>query len=79
MVVLGSREQMCINRDVQNLRGRAQNHACRSLTKGRNCKHYNGVAGIQLSGSIDKPCLRWQAELRRGFIQHCFEYHVLGD
>ncbi|KAG0608502.1 hypothetical protein M758_8G111000 [Ceratodon purpureus] len=44
MVVLGSREQMCINRDVQNLRGRAQNHACRSLTKGRNCKHYNGVA-----------------------------------
>lgn len=44
MVVLGSREQMCINRDVQNLRGRAQNHACRSLTKGRNCSHYNRVA-----------------------------------
>ncbi|XP_073396887.1 regulator of telomere elongation helicase 1 homolog isoform X3 [Physcomitrium patens] len=44
MVVLGSREQMCIHREVQNLRGRAQNHACRSLTKGRNCKHYNGVA-----------------------------------
>lgn len=51
MVVLGSREQMCIHRDVQNLRGRAQNHACRSLTKGRNCHHYNRVAGVALSFS----------------------------
>lgn len=45
MVVLGSREQMCIHHDVQSMRGRAQNHACRSLTRGRNCHHYNRVAG----------------------------------
>ncbi|KAH8937953.1 hypothetical protein BDL97_16G056800 [Sphagnum fallax] len=44
MVVLGSREQMCIHSDVQSMRGRVQNHACRSLTKGRNCHHYNRVA-----------------------------------
>jgi regulator of telomere elongation helicase 1 len=46
MVVLGSREQMCIHSDVQSMRGRVQNHACRSLTKGRNCHHYNRVAGM---------------------------------
>lgn len=45
MVVLGSREQMCINPDVRGLRGRMQNHACRSLVKSRTCHHYNRVAG----------------------------------
>ncbi|KAK3219740.1 hypothetical protein Dsin_013710 [Dipteronia sinensis] len=47
MVILGSREQLCIHEEVSLLRGSAQNNACRYLCKkGRNhnCKHYSGVA-----------------------------------
>ncbi|KAI9160826.1 hypothetical protein LWI28_011852 [Acer negundo] len=46
MVILGSREQLCIHEEVSLLRGSAQNNACRYLCKkGRkhNCKHYSGV------------------------------------
>jgi hypothetical protein len=46
MVVLGSREQMCIHKDVRSMRGRAQNHACRHLVKDRNCHHHNKVPGM---------------------------------
>ncbi|KAI5070881.1 hypothetical protein GOP47_0013132 [Adiantum capillus-veneris] len=45
MVVLGSREQMCIHSDVKQLRGRGQNQACRALCKSRACHHQNRVAG----------------------------------
>ncbi|KGN45355.1 regulator of telomere elongation helicase 1 homolog isoform X1 [Cucumis sativus] len=48
MVVLGSREQLCIHEDVSLLRGRTQNNACRSLCRKsgkRHCKHYNRVSG----------------------------------
>ncbi|KAL6882066.1 hypothetical protein ACP4OV_011538 [Aristida adscensionis] len=44
MAVLGSREQMCIHKEVGNLRGRAQNNACHYLCKKRLCQHNNLVA-----------------------------------
>ncbi|KAK4765396.1 hypothetical protein SAY86_026486 [Trapa natans] len=47
MVVLGSREQLCIHEEVSSLRGRAQNNACHYLCrKGakRRCKHYISVS-----------------------------------
>ncbi|KAL5824826.1 hypothetical protein ACOSQ3_020889 [Xanthoceras sorbifolium] len=47
MVILGSREQLCIHEEVSLLRGSAQNNACRYLCKKgrkRHCKHYSGVA-----------------------------------
>ncbi|XP_057860129.2 regulator of telomere elongation helicase 1 homolog isoform X2 [Cryptomeria japonica] len=43
MVVLGSREQMCIHKDVKKMQGRSQNNACRSLCKSRSCHHQNRV------------------------------------
>ncbi|KAG9459287.1 hypothetical protein H6P81_003795 [Aristolochia fimbriata] len=39
MVVLGSREQMCIHQRVEKLHGRAQNRACQSLSRNRECFH----------------------------------------
>uniref|UniRef100_A0A9I9DVI0 Regulator of telomere elongation helicase 1 homolog n=1 Tax=Cucumis melo TaxID=3656 RepID=A0A9I9DVI0_CUCME len=48
MVVLGSREQLCIHEEVSLLRGKTQNNACRSLCRKsgkRHCKHYNRVSG----------------------------------
>lgn len=49
MMVLGSREQLCIHDEVSLLRGRAQNnachYACRKGAKSR-CKHYSLVAGV---------------------------------
>ncbi|CAM6128768.1 unnamed protein product [Calypogeia fissa] len=57
MTVLGSREQMCINPDVQSMRGRVQNHACRTLVKGRKCHHHNRVPDYMKShpGLGDEP------------------------
>lgn len=56
MVVLGSREQLCIHEEVSSLRGRAQNNACHFLCrKGakRRCKHYFHVAGeLNLSVNV---------------------------
>ncbi|XP_024539869.1 regulator of telomere elongation helicase 1 homolog [Selaginella moellendorffii] len=43
MVALGSREQLCIEKDVQKLRGRAQNNACRTSCKARKCYHHTRV------------------------------------
>lgn len=48
MVVLGSREQLCIHEDVSKLHGRAQTNACHSLCKKRQkryCAHFPRVAG----------------------------------
>ncbi|KAH7331577.1 hypothetical protein KP509_20G041000 [Ceratopteris richardii] len=45
MVVLGSREQMCIHHEVKQLRGYSQNQACRALCKTRSCHHQNRVSG----------------------------------
>ncbi|XP_068652271.1 regulator of telomere elongation helicase 1 homolog [Aristolochia californica] len=44
MVVLGSREQMCIHKKVETLQGRAQNSACQSLCKSRKCFHHTLVS-----------------------------------
>ncbi|CAN6455799.1 unnamed protein product [Victoria cruziana] len=44
MVILGSREQMCIHDKVKNLHGRLQNNICHSLCKKRRCYHYNCVS-----------------------------------
>ncbi|KAL5698490.1 DNA helicase [Ranunculus cassubicifolius] len=41
MVVIGSREQLCINDDVQVLHGRAQTNFCQFLRKKRKCKHFS--------------------------------------
>ncbi|KAJ4848513.1 hypothetical protein Tsubulata_050203 [Turnera subulata] len=48
MMILGSREQLCIHKDVSLLRGKAQNHACVSLRKKREqsrhrCSHFSRV------------------------------------
>ncbi|PIA42612.1 hypothetical protein AQUCO_02000207v1 [Aquilegia coerulea] len=43
MVVIGSREQLCINEDVQVLRGRAQTNACQFLRRKRNCSNYKSL------------------------------------
>ncbi|KAL8130026.1 hypothetical protein V2J09_019181, partial [Rumex salicifolius] len=46
MVVLGSREQLCIHDDVRQLRGKAQTNACQHLRKRQrkhHCKHYSLV------------------------------------
>ena len=49
MVVLGSREQLCIHEEVSLLRGRAQTNAChllcRKRTKKGYCGHYSRVSG----------------------------------
>lgn len=55
MVVLGSREQLCIHEEVSSLRGRAQTNACHSLCKKRQkryCAHFPRVAGkyVRLMG-----------------------------
>ncbi|KAG5229076.1 regulator of telomere elongation helicase [Salix suchowensis] len=51
MVILGSREQLCIHEEVSLLRGKVQNnachHICRKRAKGQ-CSHYSRVAGIVL-------------------------------
>ncbi|CAA0837238.1 RAD3-like DNA-binding helicase protein [Striga hermonthica] len=47
MVVLGSREQLCIHDQVSLLRGKAQTNACRALCKRRTkryCSHFKHVA-----------------------------------
>lgn len=48
MVVLGSREQLCIHEEVSLLRGRAQTNACHSLCRKRTkkgyCGHYSRVS-----------------------------------
>lgn len=49
MVVLGSREQLCIHDQVSLLRGKAQTNACRALCKKltkRFCPHFSGAAGM---------------------------------
>ncbi|GLT52921.1 hypothetical protein SLA2020_262300 [Shorea laevis] len=49
MVVLGSREQLCIHDEVSLLRGKAQTNACHLLCRKRgkrNCVHYSRVAGF---------------------------------
>lgn len=48
MVVLGSREQLCIHDDVKLLRGKTQTNACRVLCRRRGkrqCSHLQKVPG----------------------------------
>ncbi|KAJ8637753.1 hypothetical protein MRB53_012020 [Persea americana] len=44
MVILGSREQMCIHDEVRILRGSAQNNACHYLWRKRSCSHHTRVS-----------------------------------
>lgn len=44
MVVIGSREQLCIKDDVQVLHGRAQTNACQFLRKRRKCSHFSRIS-----------------------------------
>lgn len=49
MIVLGSREQLCIHEDVRLLRGKVQTNACvalRKKQKKRYCAHSSHVAGM---------------------------------
>lgn len=59
MVVLGSREQLCIHDEVSLLNGRTQTNACHFLcrrpkreksekSEKPRCTHYSRVAGISL-------------------------------
>lgn len=61
MVVLGSREQLCIHEQVSLLHGKAQSNACHLLRKRRDkreerekherphCSHYSRVSGNSLN------------------------------
>ncbi|KAK2984870.1 hypothetical protein RJ640_008635, partial [Escallonia rubra] len=54
MVVLGSREQLCIHEEVSLLRGKTQTNACHSLCrkrKKRYCSHYPRVADFMKNNS----------------------------
>ncbi|KAF9615542.1 hypothetical protein IFM89_024390 [Coptis chinensis] len=51
MVVIGSREQLCIHDDVKNLRGRAQTNACHFVCKKRKCSHHSSVSGFVKNNS----------------------------
>ncbi|CAN6939079.1 unnamed protein product [Brassica oleracea] len=41
MVVLGSREQLCVNEEVNSLRGKALTNACHYLCQKHQCNHFN--------------------------------------
>jgi regulator of telomere elongation helicase 1 len=43
MCVLGSRQQMCVHKDISQLTGAAQNLACRAAVASRSCAHYRAV------------------------------------
>ncbi|CAL0324128.1 unnamed protein product [Lupinus luteus] len=48
MIVLGSREQLCIHDQVKQLHGKTQSNACRMLCRRRGkqqCKHFSEVSG----------------------------------
>ena len=41
MAIMGSRQQMCVHKDVRALAGAAQNAACKARTQSRSCAHHN--------------------------------------
>lgn len=43
MAVIGSRQQMCVHKEVSVLSGVAQNTACKAKTDARSCAHHNEV------------------------------------
>lgn len=48
MMVLGSREQLCIHDKVSLIRGRAQNNACHFVCRKKaehRCQHFSRVSG----------------------------------
>ena len=51
MAVIGSRQQMCVHKDVSTLTGMAQNTACKSKTDARACAHHNEVDRFVQSNS----------------------------
>ena len=51
MAIIGSRQQMCVHKDVSTLTGVAQNTACKSKTDARACAHHNEVDRFVQSNS----------------------------
>jgi regulator of telomere elongation helicase 1 len=43
MAVIGSRQQMCVHKEVKHLRGARQQNACLRMTESRTCAHRNEV------------------------------------
>ena len=43
MAVIGSRQQMCVHKEVKHLTGNLQQNACKQKTENRTCAHYNEV------------------------------------
>lgn len=41
--MLGSRQQMCVHKDISQMTGVAQNLACRTAVASRSCQHYRQV------------------------------------
>ena len=53
--VLGSRKNLCVNKNVRARQGAEQIRACRNLTEGRNCNYQNGLKSLaNMATSKDK-------------------------
>ncbi|GJQ10909.1 hypothetical protein GpartN1_g2700.t1 [Galdieria partita] len=65
VVVLGSREQLCIHPKVSQLRGSEQNRLCRSLCESKGCKFRNNLKSFHGYEKIEKEifdledCVNW--------------------
>ncbi|CAN0103646.1 unnamed protein product [Discosporangium mesarthrocarpum] len=51
--LLGSREQLCVNEEVRQIKGQAMNHACSSLVGARRCKYHWGTESGAAGGVED--------------------------
>ncbi len=52
--VMGSREQLCLHNKVSQLKGVAQNHACKGLVQSRQCSYHHNV---QCKPSVTSTCV----------------------
>eukprot|EP00750_Incisomonas_marina_P013093 INCI17223.6.p1 GENE.INCI17223.6~~INCI17223.6.p1 ORF type:complete len:852 (+),score=146.45 INCI17223.6:474-3029(+) len=43
VVVVGSRQHMCVNPEAQHVNGTARNNYCKELVKSRNCEYHAGI------------------------------------
>lgn len=73
MLVLGSREQLCVNEEVNSLRGKALSNACQYLCKKRGklqCNHFNRVPGTySLPSATYLPTMK-QLTVKAMFLLH---------
>lgn len=54
MCVLGSRQQMCVHKDISRLEGAAQIAACRAAVASRSCAHYRAVEAAAREGASEE-------------------------